>query len=107
MALEQTEVTIVRIYLSEKEAHVNKLVELLKEYEHLRGVTVFRGVSGYGDSGKIHTSSLLDLSLNLPVIVEFFDSPQKIKQVMQHLIELEQPGHIVSWNAHINHIQAN
>lgn len=104
MNLSQTEVTIVRIYLSEQGAHVNKLVELLKEHEHIRGVTVFRGVSGFGDSGKIHTSSLLDLSLDLPVIVEFFDTPDKIKIVMQHLLELEHPGHIVSWTACINAI---
>ena len=99
--IRQTEVTMVRIYLSEKEAHVDKLVTLLKEYEHLRGVTVIRGISGFGDSGKIHTSSLLDLSLDLPIIVEFFDSPDKITKVMQHLLEHEQPGHIVSWNAFI------
>lgn len=97
--IKQTEVTMVRIYLSEKKAHVDKLVSLLKEYEHLRGVTVIRGISGFGDSGKIHTASLLDLSLDLPVIVEFFDLPDKIHKVMQHLVEYEQPGHIVSWNA--------
>ncbi len=96
--IKQTEVTIVRIYLSEKEAKLGKLLTLLKEYEHIRGVTVVRGISGFGVSGKIHTSSLLDLSLDLPVMVEFFDFPDKIKKVVQHLLEIDQPGHIVSWN---------
>ncbi len=95
----QTTVTMVRIYLSEERAHLDRLLTQLQEVEQLRGVTVFRGISGFGESGTLHSGRLLDLSLNLPVVVEFFDTPQKVEQVLEDLAQTVDPAHIVSWQA--------
>lgn len=95
-------VTMVRIYLTEEKAHLEKLMSLLHDQEKVRGVTVFRGISGFGKSGVVHSSSLLDMSLNLPVVVEFFDIPEKAEQIIEHLNTFIEPGHIVSWSANIN-----
>lgn len=100
--MKQTEVTMVRIYLSEGESQLLNLLKRLRDWEKLRGVTVFRGISGYGESGVIHGTHFADLSLNLPIVVEFFDTPEKIAEILEHLSTFIKPGHMVTWNAYIN-----
>ena len=97
-----SEVSIVRIYLTEGETQLKTLMKRLRDWEKLRGVTVFRGISGYGESGVIHGAEFVDLSLNLPMVVEFFDDPSKIDEIWEHLQELVKPGHMVRWNAQVN-----
>lgn len=97
-----SEVSIVRIYLTEGETQLKTLLKRLRDWEKLRGVTVFRGISGFGDSGVIHGADLIDLSLNLPMVVEFFDTPDKIDQIWEHLQDIVKPGHMVRWQAQLN-----
>jgi len=96
------EVTVVRIYINEGHAQLSTLIKQLHDWEHVRGVSVFRGIAGFGDSGQLHTSKLMDLSLELPLVVEFFDEPEKVEQTIEHLNNVIKPGHILSWNARIN-----
>jgi PII-like signaling protein len=99
--MKEIEVTIVRIYLTEAESKLNPLIKRLHDWEKVRGVTVFRGISGFGKSGVMHSSALLDMSLNLPVVVEFFDEPAKVTTILAHLNEMIDPGHIVQWRANL------
>lgn len=78
------------------------LMAKLHDEEGVRGVTVFRGISGFGNKGKIHSSSLLDLATDLPVVVEFFDEPDKVDSIIDHLNQIVKPGHLVSWPAQLN-----
>ena len=91
------DVTFVRIYLTEGEGRMEGLLKRLHDEEKVQGVTVFRGISGFGSSGRLHSSSLLDISLDLPLVVEFFDVPQKVEQILEHIRRDIDPGHIVSW----------
>lgn len=100
--MKQSGVTVVRIYLTEGEQLLKPLLAKLHDEEKVRGVTVFRGISGFGRSGKVHSSMLLDLSLDLPVVIEFFDTPDKVRRILGHLKELLPPGHVLSWPAHVN-----
>ena len=93
---------MVRVYLSEADKLLKPLMAKLHDEEGVRGVTVFRGISGFGKKGKIHSSSLLDLATDLPVIVEFFDKPDKVKLIVEHLSSIVKPGHIVSWPVELN-----
>ncbi len=93
------QVTMVRIYLTEAEGRLKKLLNYLHDESQVRGVTVLRGISGFGQSGKIHAAHLVDLSLDLPVIIEFFDTPEKITPILSHLKSLVEPNHIVYWSA--------
>jgi PII-like signaling protein len=95
-------VTVVRIYCTEGEHKLKQLMQRLHDQEQVRGVTVFRGISGFGKSGHIHASSLLDMSLDLPLVVEFFDRPQKVERVMKSLEGVLEPGHVLSWPADLN-----
>jgi len=102
--MKTVEVTVVRIYLNEKEAQLDNLLRRLHDWEKVRGVTVFRGISGFGGSGEMHSARLMDLSLNLPVVVEFFDTPDKVAAIVEHLHTALKPGHLVHWNAYVNEI---
>ena len=97
-----TEITMVRIYLTEGQHQFQKLMEVLHDEEKVCGVTAFRGIAGFGQSGRIHSSGLIDMSLDLPLVLEFFDSSDKVKRVLEHLNALVKPGHIVSWPAQVN-----
>ena len=97
-----SEVTMVRVYLTETEKLLKTLLAKLHDEEKVRGVTVFRGVSGFGRSGVVHSSALLDLSLDLPMVIEFFDEPEKVMRILAHLETILPPGHVASWPARVN-----
>lgn len=92
-------VTVVRIYLREGEHLLNKLVKFLREEQHISGLTVLRGVLGVGDSGELHPSSLLDLSLDLPLVVEFFEAPDKAERVIEELQRRFALEHVICFPA--------
>ncbi len=96
------QVTVARIYLTEAEKKLKRIIKLLYEEEALRGVTVFRAISGYGPSGHLHSSQLLDISLNLPLVVEFFDIPERVDRVLEDLRDEIEPGHLLTWSAECN-----
>ncbi|MCG6886083.1 MAG: DUF190 domain-containing protein [Proteobacteria bacterium] len=100
--MSDNEVTVVRVYLTEGESQLKGLLKRLRNWEKVRGVTVFRGISGFGDSGVIHDASIIDLSLDLPLVVEFFDAPDKVTAIVDHLSETIKPGHIITWPARVN-----
>ena len=91
------DVIFVRIYLTEGNGQMEDLLRRLHDDEKVQGVTVFRGISGFGKSGKIHSSGLLDMSLDLPLVIEFFDVPVKVGNILEHIRKDIEPGHIVSW----------
>ncbi len=95
-------ITFVRVYLTEAEHKLEPLLKRLHDVEKVSGVTVFRGVTGFGSSGVMHTTSLVDLSLDLPVVVEFYDRPEKVDAIMDHLSELVEAGHIIRVQAERN-----
>lgn len=100
--MKTVDVTVVRIYINEGDVMLKNLLKRLHDWEKVRGVTVFRGVTGFGNSGPTHTSVAVDLSLNLPLVVEFFDEPAKVSAILEHLNTTIKPGHMVSWSAQVN-----
>lgn len=92
-------ITIARIYLREGEHLLGGILEFLHDDEPVSGVTVMQGVAGFGPDGEIRTSHLLDLSLDLPLIVEFYDLPERVERVIEHLQTRMGLSHVVSWAA--------
>lgn len=90
---------MVRIYLTEGERLLDTLITRLHDRERVWGLTVFRGISGFGKKGQMHQARLVDISFDLPLVVEFFDDPERAKEIIDHLAEVIDPGHIVSWSA--------
>jgi uncharacterized protein len=58
----------------------------------IAGVSVFRGVAGYGSDGVFHTSKMLELSASLPVKIEAVDSEEMINSVLPEVTEIVEKG---------------
>ncbi len=95
--MSRVEAMMVRIYLSESDHALKRVLACLHDELKVCGVTVIRGIEGFGGSGKIHTASLVDLSLDLPLVVEFYDRVEKVEQSIERIKTLVKPGHIVFW----------
>lgn len=95
-------ISVMRIYVTEGESKLNELLDFLRNVELVRGVTVYRGIAGFGPTGEVHMSSLTDLSLDLPLVIELFDEPEKIERLMEILSTMVKPGHIISWSGKMN-----
>jgi uncharacterized protein len=61
----------------------------------LAGATVVRGIEGYGASSRIHTTRLLSLSEDLPVVVLIIDAEERIRAFLPELDELVTEGLVV------------
>ena len=89
---------LMRIFIGESDRFEHKplyeaLVELLRK-EGFAGATVLRGVSGFGAHSVYHTQKLLDLSADLPLIVEVIDTQEKIDTIMPRIDEMMGGGMI-------------
>ncbi|KTD65873.1 DUF190 domain-containing protein [Legionella spiritensis] len=91
-------VKIVRFYLSEDSPFLHQVYDYLHEHR-VMGATLFRGVKGFGHSGKERQASLLDIHFDLPMIVEFFDEPAKVDEILNHFSNIIEPYRILSWTA--------
>jgi PII-like signaling protein len=73
---------LLRIFIGENDKHEHQpLYEaiVLKAREmHLAGATVLRGPIGYGRSSRLHTTKILRLSEDLPMVIEIVDAEDKI-----------------------------
>ena len=62
---------------------------------------MLRGIIGMGTDGEKHTASLLDSSSELPIIREFFDTPERVDTILNDLQKIAKADHIVSWPARV------
>ncbi|MBV9125862.1 MAG: DUF190 domain-containing protein [Planctomycetes bacterium] len=76
------------------------IVQLCKD-KGLAGATVSRCVEGYGASGTLHTTRLLELSENLPVRIEVIDLPERIEPWLAALEGMIGEGLVVISDVHI------
>jgi PII-like signaling protein len=95
------DVLFVKIYITEASHTLNPIINYLKNEAKIRGVSVFRAISGFGETGN-HNASLIDLSLDLPLCIEFFDNKDKIHTALEHLSSIIKHEHIVLWDAKVN-----
>ena len=60
----------------------------ISDEEEIAGVTVLRGIEGYGSTKQIHTAKIEFLSLNLPVVIVAVDHKEKIEAVIPKVKEI-------------------
>ncbi len=97
--MNMVDITMVRVYLAEGRSDLSKVETWLQKEAGVKGYTVFRGIAGMGSDGKKHTASLLDLSSELPIVIEFFDTPERICSILENLEKIVKAERIVSWSA--------
>jgi hypothetical protein len=61
----------------------------------LAGATVLRGIEGYGASSRIHTTRILSLSEDLPVVIVIIDSSDRVRAFLPQLDELVNEGMVM------------
>lgn len=86
------EAQLLRVFVGESDKHVGRpLYELIVERARahgMAGATVLRGVLGFGAHSRIHSSRILRLSEDLPMVVEMVDKPDRIEAFLPELEEL-------------------
>lgn len=80
------EAKLLRIFIGESDKHhlvpVYEKIVLKAREEGLAGATVFKGIMGYGSNSRIHTSKILRLSEDLPLIIEIVDDEARIEKFL-------------------------
>jgi hypothetical protein len=78
-----TDSVLLRIFIGEADRHeghpLHEAIVLKARELHLAGATVLRGAIGFGKSSRLHTSKILRLSADLPLVIEIVDSEEKIQ----------------------------
>lgn len=91
-----SEALLLRIFIGESDKAEGKpLYEVIVEKSRQRGMagaTVLRGFLGFGATSRIHTSKVLRLSEDLPVVVEIVDSEERIEAFLPELDSLIEEG---------------
>jgi|ERR1700690_2789506 uncharacterized protein len=87
---------LLRIFIGESDHwHGQPLYQaiVMKAREiHMAGATVLRGPMGFGAKSRMHTSKILRLSEDLPLIIEIVDAKEKIDELMPFVDEMVQEG---------------
>jgi PII-like signaling protein len=96
MRILEGEQWMVRVFIGESDRWngrplADALVERLRE-EGFAGATVLRGLSGFGARSIVHTSHLLELSQDLPLVVEIVDTEEHVKRLEPILDEMVADG---------------
>lgn len=94
--------TMVRVYLTESDHGLKPLLKCLHDELGVLGATVTRGVAGFGASGVVHSAGLIDLSTDLPLVLEFFDRPERARTAIERIKDFVEPGHVVSWRVNVD-----
>jgi uncharacterized protein len=91
---------LLRIFFGEDDRFnhqpLHEAIVLKARELHLGGATVLRGHAGFGHSSRIHTTKILRLSEDLPVVVEIIDSQEKIEAFLPILDGMMSSGLVTS-----------
>lgn len=87
---------LLRVFIGESDLYHGKpLYEqiLVKARElNLAGTTILRGIMGFGAASRIHTAKLLELSADLPIVIEIVDTEENIQRLLPFLGETVKGG---------------
>src|SRR5207249_1672163 len=103
------EAVLLRIFIGESDRWEHKpLYEaiVLKARElHLAGATVLRGPMGFGASSRIHTAKILQLSMDLPIVIEIVESADKVESFLSGIEPMLQGGMVTTELVRVKHYQ--
>ncbi|MFN4070928.1 MAG: DUF190 domain-containing protein [Thermus caldifontis] len=90
------EAKLLRIFVGESDRHGGKplyeAIVLEAKRQGLAGATVFKGFMGFGAHSRIHTAKVLQLSEDLPVMIEIVDTEEKIRAFLPLLDGMVKEG---------------
>jgi PII-like signaling protein len=87
---------LLRIFIGEsdrwEQGPLYEAIVLKARELHLGGATVLRGPMGYGKTSRLHTAKILNLSTDLPLVIEIVDSEEKINAFLPELDKMISGG---------------
>jgi PII-like signaling protein len=87
-----SEAMLLRVFIGESDKingrPLYEMIVTLAQEQGMAGATVLRGVLGFGAGGRAHTSKILRLSEDLPLVVEIVDMEAKIEAFLPELDKL-------------------
>jgi PII-like signaling protein len=96
---------LLRIFIGESDRYEGSpLYEWIvrqARQQGLAGATVLRGIAGFGAASRIHTANILRLSLDLPIVVEIVDKPERIEAFLPIVDAVVKEGLVTTEKAHI------
>jgi CBS domain-containing protein len=95
------------IYIGESDLHHHQslymaIIEMLRR-EGMSGATVARGIAGFGMSSVIHTSAILRLSMDMPIVITVIDRPERIDRIIEPLIAIAPNSLITAQDVEVIH----
>ena len=107
----ESEAVLLRIFIGEEDRYEGKplykyLVELFRE-EGVAGATVLRGITGFGKSSHVHTTTILRLSTDLPIVIEVADKRENIERIKPKLEGIIKKGLITEEKIKIVYYEGN
>jgi hypothetical protein len=102
---------LLRVFIGESDSIDGRplyqaIVETLRR-EGLAGATVLRGIEGFGKSSRLHTSHILRLSEDLPIVIECVDTAERIEDVLPRLDEMIGDGLVTVEKVDVRVYRAN
>lgn len=102
---------LLRIFVSEADRWhgmplYEEIIRLAKNMK-MAGATAIKGFVGFGCKSHMHTAKLLELSEDLPIIIEMVDSEEKINQFIPHIDEMVKEGLVTLEKANVIMYRAN
>ena len=102
---------LLRIFIGESDRWQSKplyeAIVLRARELHLAGATVLRGPMGFGKSSRLHTSKILRLSYDLPLVIEIVDAEDKINSFLPVLDEMMKGGLVTLEKVRVIHYRSN
>jgi uncharacterized protein len=103
--------TLLRIFIGDNDKFGHQpLYEaiVLKAREmHLAGATVLKSPMGYGKHSRLHTAKILQLSTDLPIVIEIVDVPDKIEAFLPLLDEMMDGGLVTLEKVQVIHYRSH
>jgi len=96
---------LLRIFIGEEDSYKGKplyeaIVTKAREL-NLAGATVLRGIMGFGAHSRLHTTKILRLSEDMPMVIEIVDSTENIEKIIPFLDETVDEGLITRENVNV------
>jgi uncharacterized protein len=100
-----SECTLLRIFIGDNDRWDGRLLfEVIVEKARslgLAGATVLRGITGFGANSRIHTTRMLRLSEDLPIVIEVVDTREKIEGFLPELDKMMSEGMVTIEKANV------
>jgi PII-like signaling protein len=102
---------LLRVFVGERDKHghlpLYEAIVLKAREMHLAGATVLRSPMGYGSNSRLHTAKILQLSTDLPIVIEIIDFKENIEPFLGVLDEMMDGGLVTLEKVQVIHYRSH